>query len=150
MSGDDDEVSPDIQRLSVLEQLVGQGRSQPVGSGAGVALQQQHAVDDLAGGVPLGRAEGAVVQFQLRQGLAAGEFVVGDDEIALLVVEPVGECRCGDADEGSGNDSTNQHDESPSEKVCIRSSHPEKITYGVPGSAGFLLAARRVEVFGEK
>ena len=81
---------PSVQRLSVLEQLFRQARSQPVGAGAGIALQQQHAVDDLAGGVALGRAEGAVVQSQLRQGLAAGECVVRDREIALLVVGPVG------------------------------------------------------------
>jgi hypothetical protein len=56
--GDDDEVSSGIQRLSVLEQLVGQGGPQPVGAGTGIALQQQHAVDDLACTVALRRAEG--------------------------------------------------------------------------------------------
>jgi hypothetical protein len=48
----------DVQRLSLLEQLVGQGRSQPVGAGARIALQQQYAIDDFAGAVPLRRAEG--------------------------------------------------------------------------------------------
>jgi len=47
------------------------------------------------------------VQFQLRQGLAAGEFIVLDDEIAPLVIEPVrliwlGERGYGNTDEGSG------------------------------------------------
>ena len=55
--GDVYEIASGIQRLSVLEQLFGQSRSQPVGAGAGIALQQQHAVDDLAGGVALGRTE---------------------------------------------------------------------------------------------
>ena len=41
--------------------------------------------------------------------MAAGEFVILDDEITLLVVGPIGvfrlgERRCGNADEGSGND----------------------------------------------
>jgi hypothetical protein len=111
---DDDEVSPGIQRLSVLEQLVGQGRSQPVGAGAGIALQQQHAIDDLACAVAFRRTEGAVVQFELRQGLAADKFVVRDDEVALLVVGPVSvfgldKRGCGDADKG-GEDGTDQHD----------------------------------------
>ena len=51
------------------------------------------------------------MQFQLRQGLAADKFVVRDDEIALLVVGPVGvfglgERRGGDTDK-SGEDGTN-------------------------------------------
>ena len=72
--GDNDEVAPDVQRLSLLEQLVGQGRPQPVGARARIALQQQYAIDDFAGAVTLRRAEGAIVQFQLRQGLATGEL----------------------------------------------------------------------------
>src|SRR6266851_6727949 len=124
--GDDDEVSLRIHSLSVLEQLVGQGRSQPVGAGAGVALQQQYAVDDLACGITLRRAESPVVQFELRQGLAAGEFVVRDDEVALSVVGPVNvfglsKRRCGDTDK-SGEDGANQHGERSPGMVSIRSS----------------------------
>ncbi len=45
---DNDEVSAGIQRLALLEQLIGQGWPQPVCPGTGIALQQQYAVDDLA------------------------------------------------------------------------------------------------------
>ena len=113
--GDNDEVSSGIQRLSVSKQFVGQSWSQPIGARTRIALQQQYAVDDFTGGIALRRAKDAVVQFQLRERLAAGEFVVRDDEIALLVVGPVdvfgfGESGCGDAQEGNCNDSAKQHD----------------------------------------
>jgi len=62
------------------------------------------------------------MQFQLRQCLASGEFVILDDEIALLVVGPIavlglGERGYGDAErEGDCNSSTNEHGESSSNK----------------------------------
>ena len=40
----DDEICRRIERLARHEQFVGEARAQPVGAGAGIALQQQHAV----------------------------------------------------------------------------------------------------------
>ncbi len=86
----DDEVVAGIERLARPEQFVGELGPQPVGAGAGIALQQEHAVDDPAGGVALRHADRAIVQFQLGQHLAAGETVVLQDEIGLVVVRPLG------------------------------------------------------------
>jgi hypothetical protein len=61
----DHEVLRRIERLPWCEQLVGKTWTQPIGAGAGIALQQQHAVDYPARGVALCRSQGAVVEFQL-------------------------------------------------------------------------------------
>src|SRR5262249_5937814 len=79
-----------IKWLPRSEKLVGEARAQPVGAGAGVALQQQYAVDDLAGGVALCPSQGAVMQLQLGQGLAAAKHIVADDEVGLLIIRPAG------------------------------------------------------------
>jgi len=54
-----------IERLARSKELVGEARAQPIGTRAGVALQQQHAVDDLARSIAFRRPEGAVVKLQL-------------------------------------------------------------------------------------
>src|SRR6516162_10090340 len=54
----DHEILRRIERLAGGEQLVCKARAQPIGTGAGVALQQQHAVDDLARSVSLCRSKG--------------------------------------------------------------------------------------------
>ena len=48
------------------------------------------------GGVALGRTDGAIMKLQLRQRLTVSEFVVANNEIALLVVRPVGIIRLGE------------------------------------------------------
>jgi len=61
----DHKVLRGIERLPRSKELVGEARAQPIGTGAGVALQQQHAVDDLARSIAFCRPEGAVVKLQL-------------------------------------------------------------------------------------
>ena len=110
----DQEICGGVERLARPVQFVGQRRAQPVGAGAGIALQQQHAVDDLARRVAPRHAHRAVMQPQFRQHLAAGEAVILEDEIVFPVVRParifgLGKRRCGDTDKG-GEDGTDQHD----------------------------------------
>ena len=54
----------------------------------GIALQQQHAVGDLARGVALWGSQCAIMQLQLRQCLTAAEDIIPDDEVALAVIRP--------------------------------------------------------------
>src|SRR5437763_16797976 len=61
------------------------GRS---GTRAGIALQQQHAVGDLARGVPLWGSQCAIMQLQLLQCLAAAEDIIPYDEVTLVVIQP--------------------------------------------------------------
>ena len=66
------------------------------------------------------------MKLQLRQRLTVGEFVVPNNEIALLVVRPVGIIRLGergrgDADESCGNDDADHHGQCLSRKICVRS-----------------------------
>ena len=84
----DHEVFRGIERLPGRKQLVGEARAQPIGTGAGVALQQQHPVDDLARGIVFCRSKGAVVEFQLGQRLAVPEHIVADDVVALVIIRP--------------------------------------------------------------
>ena len=86
----DEEILRGVERLARPVQLVGQRRAQPIGAGAGIALQQQHAVDDLAGRIAPRHAHRAVMQPQFRQHLAAGEDVIPDDVIVFPVVRPAG------------------------------------------------------------
>src|SRR5262249_19003028 len=79
-----------IERLPRSEELVGKARAQPIGTRTGVALQQQHAVDDLACGVAPCGAEGAVVLLQLGQCLAAAKHIIPDHEVALVIIWPPG------------------------------------------------------------
>jgi hypothetical protein len=62
----DEEILSRIERLSRAVQLVGEGWTQPVGAGPGVALQQQHAVHDLPSRITPRRPHRAVVQPQFR------------------------------------------------------------------------------------
>src|SRR6516162_2418656 len=84
----DYEVLRRIERLARPEELVGEARTPPIDASPGVALQQQHAVDDLARRVPPCGAQRAVMELQLGQGLAAAEYVVPDDEVAFMVIRP--------------------------------------------------------------
>jgi len=58
----DHEILCRVERLMRPKELVGEARTQPIGAGPGVTLQQQHAVDDLARGVAPRRPKGAVVE----------------------------------------------------------------------------------------
>ena len=86
----DEKVFCRVERLAGTVQLVGQRWAQPVGAGAGIALQQQHAVDDFPSCVAPGHAHRAVMQPEFRQHLAAGEDVILDEVISLGVVRPTG------------------------------------------------------------
>ena len=64
------------------------------------------------------------MQFQLGQGLAAGEFVVADDEIALPVIGPArvfgrGERGRGDADQGSGKEGADETSRRPPDQGAV-------------------------------
>ena len=144
--GHDDEILAGVERLARLEQFVGKRRAQPVGAGAGIALQQQHTVDNLPGGVSLRGPERAVMEFDFRQGLAAGKFVVADGEIALGVVGPVGvglvgcllrESRRDKADESGGS---NQN----AELHRSRFSQNHNETVGIIRSSRYSAASARV------
>src|SRR6202049_3341693 len=84
----DHEILRRIERLTRSEQFVGEARAQPICAGAGVALQQQHAVDDLTRRVALCGTECAVVELQLGQHLAAAKHIVPDNEVTLVVIRP--------------------------------------------------------------
>jgi hypothetical protein len=78
-----------IERLTRAIQLVSKRGAQPIGAGASVALQQQHAVDDLSRRIAPRRAHRAAMQPELRQYLTAREAVILDDKIGFPVIRPV-------------------------------------------------------------
>src|SRR5947209_4430691 len=84
----DYEILRRIEWLAQPEQLVRKARTQPIGTRAGIALQQQHAVRDLARGVTLWGSHCSIMQLQLGQCLAAAENIMPDDEVALVVIQP--------------------------------------------------------------
>src|SRR5262249_45069064 len=53
----DDEILRRIERLTRAKELVSKARTQPIRTGAGVPLQQQYAIDNLAFGVVLSSAQ---------------------------------------------------------------------------------------------
>jgi hypothetical protein len=61
----DNEVLCRVERLPGGKQLVGEARTQPICAGAGIALQKQHAINDLSRGIALCRAKSVVVELQL-------------------------------------------------------------------------------------
>src|SRR4051794_21317536 len=71
----DYEILRRIEWLPRPEQLVRKARTKPIGTLAGIALQQQHAIRDLARGVALWGSQCAIMQLQLRQCLAAVEDI---------------------------------------------------------------------------
>jgi hypothetical protein len=88
--GQDDEILRGVERLAGGEQLVGERGHQPrLAAGAG-AMQQDHRIGDVAGGVALGRAQRHVMLLELRDLLPTLEAEVLDDEIALALVRPSG------------------------------------------------------------
>src|SRR5271157_787020 len=140
----DDEVFRRIERLPGSKELVCEARAQPIGTGAGVALQKQHPVDDLARAVALCRSKGAVVQLQLGQCLADAERIVPDDEVTLLIIRPSSSLASRDGVSGisrhlrvlrfgSGDDRGYRYPEKAA--PCDRSS-------GRPGAIGSDMAAR--------
>src|SRR5215469_5520062 len=84
----DDEIVARVERLAGAVEVVGEARPQPVLASAGIALQQQHAVDDLPRRVPARHAHRPVVQLEFGQHLTAGKAVVLQDEVALVEVRP--------------------------------------------------------------
>jgi hypothetical protein len=58
----DHEILRRIEWLPRPEQLVRKARTQPIGTRTGIALQQQHAVGDLARGVALWGSQCAIMQ----------------------------------------------------------------------------------------
>jgi hypothetical protein len=54
-----------IERLAGCKELAGKARAQPAGAGAGVAPQQQHAVDCLAYWIAPRRSRRTIMQLQL-------------------------------------------------------------------------------------
>ena len=86
----DQDIAGGVQGLARPVQFVGERGAQPVGAGAGIALQQQHAVDDRARRVAPRHAHRAVMQPQGGQHLAAREHEIPEDEVVFPVVRPAG------------------------------------------------------------
>jgi len=83
----DDVVARDIERLALAEKFAGELRTQESAAVAARAVHDEDGVVHVAGGVAGWRAEGGVVQAQVRELLARLEFEVMDNEIALLIGE---------------------------------------------------------------
>lgn len=75
----DDVVAGHIQRLARPEQFAGELGRQELGARAAGAVEQEHGVLDSAVGAATRRAEGAVVNAQLRQRLHGDHDVPGDE-----------------------------------------------------------------------
>jgi hypothetical protein len=77
-------------------------------------VQQDHAVDDLACGIALGRPKRPIMQLELRQDFAAGKAEILEHEIALAQVRPRGRRglrgggSCGKEQQGGGQ-GTDRH-----------------------------------------
>ena len=82
--GEDDEVFGDVEGLAGAEEDVGEDRVEEGVSVAAGAVEEEDGVIDVAGGVAVRRAEGEVVEFELRDGLAGAEVEVRDDVGAVL------------------------------------------------------------------
>jgi hypothetical protein len=81
--GQDEEILRDVERLAGAEEHIReQGVQQRVGTAAG-AMEQEHGIIDVAGGVAVGRAEGEVVQLELRQRLSGAEAEVCQHDGAI-------------------------------------------------------------------
>ena len=81
--GQDYEVFRNVLPLAGAEQHIGEnGIQQRVRIAAG-AMQQEDGVIDVAGSVALRRAEGEVVELELRQRLAGAEAEIGKDGRAI-------------------------------------------------------------------
>ena len=71
--GDDDVVLCEVEQLPGEEELARELRAEKLATRAARRVKDEHGVGDVAAGVPLGLAEGEVVEAKLREALAGLE-----------------------------------------------------------------------------
>src|SRR6266850_6871420 len=81
--GQNDVMRRAVKQLPRPEKLVGESFSEESLAGAAGAMENEHGVYDLAGGVALRLADSGVVQSQFGESLAGAELEVLSDPVAL-------------------------------------------------------------------
>ncbi len=100
--GEDDVVARRIQQPARREQHPGEHRIEELAPRAAGAVDDQHRIGHVAGGVAARRPQGEVVQPHFRQGLAGAEVEIAGDVVALVGAGRIGVLGQGGSGEGEG------------------------------------------------